>query len=77
MRLDPIKLEIIAKKFSAVLDEMYFAIQHASRSSYVKEAADFSTGVLDPEGRIFAYPPSATFNFRGQLKNIIYSAIVE
>lgn len=63
MRLDPIKLEIIAKKFSAVLDEMYFAIQHASRSSYVKEAADFSTGVLDPEGRIFAYPPSATFNF--------------
>lgn len=63
MRLDPIKLEIIAKKFSAVLDEMYFAIQRASRSSYVKEAADFSTGVLDPEGNIFAYPPSATFNF--------------
>lgn len=63
MRLDPIKLEIIAKKFSAVLDEMYFAIQRASRSSYVKEAADFSTGVLDPQGNIFAYPPSATFNF--------------
>lgn len=63
MRFDPIKLEIIAKKFSAVLDEMYFAIQRASRSSYVKEAADFSTGVLDPQGNIFAYPPSATFNF--------------
>ena len=63
MRLDPIKLEIIGKKFSAVLDEMYFAIQRASRSSYVKEAADFSTGVLDTDGNIFAYPPSATFNF--------------
>ena len=63
MRLDPVKLEIIGKKFSAVLDEMYFAIQRASRSSYVKEAADFSTGVLDTDGNIFAYPPSATFNF--------------
>ncbi|MGN6768729.1 MAG: hydantoinase B/oxoprolinase family protein [Rhizobiaceae bacterium] len=63
MKLDPIKLEIIGKKFSAVLDEMYFAIQRASRSSYVKEAADFSTGVLDVDGNIFAYPPSATFNF--------------
>src|SRR5262245_61927128 len=63
MKLDPVRLEIIGKKFSAVLDEMYFAIQRASRSSYVKEAADFSTAVLDVNGDIFAYPPSATFNF--------------
>lgn len=63
MQTDPIKLEILSKKFSAVLDEMYFAIQRASRSSYVKEAADFSTAVLDPAGNVFAYPPSATFNF--------------
>lgn len=62
-KLDPITLEILGKKFSAVLDEMYFAIQRASRSSYVKEAADFCTGVLDPAGNMFAYPPSATFNF--------------
>ena len=63
MQTDPIQLEILGKKFAAVLDEMYFGIQRASRSSYVKEAADFSTAVLDVDGNVFAYPPSATFNF--------------
>lgn len=63
MKLDPVDLEIIGKKLSAITDEMYFAIQRSSRSSYVKEAADFSTAILDTDGNIFAYPPSATFNF--------------
>ena len=42
---------------------MYFSVQRAARSSYVKEAADFATALLDPNGDIFAYPPSATFAF--------------
>jgi N-methylhydantoinase B len=42
---------------------MYFAVQRAARSSYVKEAADFATALLDPGGDVFAYPPSATFAF--------------
>ena len=54
---------MLSRKLAAVTDEMYFAIQRASRSSYVKEAADFATAVLDADGNIFAYPPSATFNF--------------
>lgn len=63
MRFDPVELEITSRKLSAVMDEMYFAIQRASRSSYVKEAADFATAILDVDGNVFAYPPSATFSF--------------
>lgn len=63
MALNAVELEIISRKLAAVTDEMYFAIQRASRSAYVKEAADFATAILDPEGNVFAYPPSATFAF--------------
>ena len=63
MPFDPIRLEIIGNRLSAIVDEMYYSIRHASRSSYVKEAADFATAILDLDGNIFAYPPSATFNF--------------
>jgi N-methylhydantoinase B len=61
--LDPVTLEVVSRKFAAITDEMYFAVQRAARSSYVKEAADFATALLDPDGNVFAYPPSATFSF--------------
>jgi N-methylhydantoinase B len=73
MRLDSVDLEVMSRKLRAITDEMYFAVQRAARSSYVKEAADFATAMLDPEGDVFAYPPSATFaflidtNFRGTI----------
>ena len=63
MSLDAVELEIVSRKLSAVTDEMYFAIQRASRSAYVKEAADFATAILDLDGNVFAYPPSASFAF--------------
>ena len=63
MKLDPILLEILNNKVSAAADEMYFALKRASRSIYVKEAADFATGILDIDGLLFAHPPSATFDF--------------
>jgi N-methylhydantoinase B/oxoprolinase/acetone carboxylase alpha subunit len=44
---------------AAITDQIYFAVQRAARSSYVKEAADFATALLDPNGTGFAYPPSA------------------
>src|SRR5690606_30068805 len=76
MSLSAVELEIVSRKLSAVTDEMYFAIQRASRSAYVKEAADFATAILDTEGNVFAYPPSATFaflvdcNFRTTIKAV-------
>jgi N-methylhydantoinase B len=63
MQLDPVTLEILSRKLAAITDEMYFSVQRAARSSYVKEAADFATALLDVEGNLFAYPPSATFAF--------------
>src|SRR5277367_874596 len=53
----------MSRKLAAITDEMYFSVQRAARSSYVKEAADFATALLDVEGNVFAYPPSATFAF--------------
>ena len=63
MQLDPVSLEVMSRKLAAITDEMYFSVQRAARSSYVKEAADFATALLDPNGDVFAYPPSATFAF--------------
>ncbi len=63
MRLDPVLLEIMSNKVTAAADEMYVTLQRASRSNYVKEAADFATAILDADGNLFAHPPSATFNF--------------
>jgi N-methylhydantoinase B len=61
--LDSVDLEIMSRKLAAITDEMYFSVQRAARSSYVKEAADFATAILDAQGDVFAYPPSATFAF--------------
>ena len=59
MKLDPILLEIMNAKLSAIAGEMAAHLQRASRSMYVKEAADFGVGIVDVEGRMFAYPPGA------------------
>ena len=48
MQLDPVTLEILSRKLAAITDEMYFSVQRAARSSYVKEAADFATALLTP-----------------------------
>lgn len=56
MNLDPVTLEIISHKFTAVADEMTLNLKRASRSVYVKEAADFGTGLADRAGHIFAMP---------------------
>src|ERR1700751_2732397 len=63
MELDAVTLEVLSRKLAAITDEMYFSVQRASRSSYVKEAADFAVALLDVNGEVFAYPPSATFAF--------------
>ena len=63
MKLDPILLEIMGTKVAAAAEQMYLTLQRTSRSTYVKEAADFATAILDTKGDIFAYPQSASFNF--------------
>jgi len=41
MQLDPVLLEIMSNKVSAAADQMYVTPRRASRSTHVKEAADF------------------------------------
>jgi N-methylhydantoinase B/oxoprolinase/acetone carboxylase alpha subunit len=42
-QLDPILLEILARKVAAAANVMAVTLQCTSRSSYVKEAADYGT----------------------------------
>ena len=63
MPVESIEIEVLSRRLASITDEMYFSIQRAARSSYVKEAADFATALLDRDGNVFAYPPSATFAF--------------
>lgn len=56
MKFDPITLEILSNKVSAAAEEMSYTLQRTGRTLYVKETADFATGLVDLKGRFFAYP---------------------
>lgn len=56
MRLDPVLLEILLHKVTAIAEEMAITLQRTARTTYVKEAGDFGTALATPAGRFFAYP---------------------
>ena len=56
MKLDPVLLEILNNKVTAVSEEMGHALQRTGRTLYVKETADFGTALSDLDGHFFAYP---------------------
>ena len=56
MQLDPVTLEILNNKFLSIANEMSFTLMRAGRTLYVKETADFSTALVDLDGKFFAYP---------------------
>ena len=58
-QLNPVALEILSNTVSAVTDQMAATLQRSARSTFVKAAADFGTGLVAPSGRVFAHP-SAT-----------------
>src|SRR5262245_29120161 len=51
---DPIATELIKNALSAIADEMAVTVIRTARSSVVKEAMDFSTGLLDRDGQLIA-----------------------
>ena len=51
---DPIRLELMKNAFAAIADEMAATVVRTARSSVIKEAMDFSTGLLDPQGNLVA-----------------------
>lgn len=56
MTLDPVTLEILTTKVTAITEEMGIALQRSGRTIYVKETEDFGTGLMNLRGKIFAYP---------------------
>jgi len=56
MQLDPVTLEILNNKFLSIANEMSFTLMRAGRTLYVKETADFSTALVNLDGKFFAYP---------------------
>ncbi|CAN5513106.1 hydantoinase B/oxoprolinase family protein [soil metagenome] len=52
--VDPITLNIVGKSLQAIAREMAANMRRASYSSVVREARDFSVGILDPEGNVVA-----------------------
>ncbi len=52
--VDPITLNIVGKSLQAIAREMAANMRRASYSSVVREARDFSVGILDTEGQIVA-----------------------
>jgi N-methylhydantoinase B len=56
LQLDPVTLEILGTKFAAAAEEMSYFLKRTGRTQYVKEAADFSTALVDLRGKFYAYP---------------------
>lgn len=56
MQLDPTLLEILGTKASAAAEEMSYTLQRTGRTLFVKETADFATGLVRQDGLFFAYP---------------------
>jgi len=51
---DPVRLELMKNAFAAIADEMAATVVRTARSSVIKEAMDFSTGLLDLNGNLIA-----------------------
>lgn len=51
---DAIRLELLKNAFAAIADEMAATVVRTARSYVIKEAMDFSTGLLDAEGNLIS-----------------------
>ena len=54
MKRNAIRLELMKNAFAAIADEMAATVIRTARSSVIKEAMDFSTGLLDAQGNLIA-----------------------
>ena len=52
--VDPVTLNIVGKALISIAREMAINMRRASYSSVVREARDFSVGLLDREGNVVA-----------------------
>jgi 5-oxoprolinase (ATP-hydrolysing) len=55
--VDPVLLEVFNKRFTAIAEQMGYALQNTARSVNMKERLDFSCAIFDGEGRLVANAP--------------------
>jgi 5-oxoprolinase (ATP-hydrolysing) len=55
--VDPVLLEVFNKRFTAIAEQMGYALQNTARSVNIKERLDFSCAIFDGEGRLVANAP--------------------
>src|SRR5690606_22524435 len=51
---DPVTFEVMKNEFLSLVEEMASTIKRTARSSAVREGGDYSTYVLDPNGKSVA-----------------------
>jgi N-methylhydantoinase B len=56
MQLDKVLLEILANRFTGIVEEMGYTIHRAAFTTFVKETWDFDSALVTREGDVFAYP---------------------
>lgn len=53
---DRVTVEILRNYFTAIAERMGYALERTAHSTFIKESADFATGMATPSGEFFAYP---------------------
>src|SRR5258706_12160779 len=56
MRLDALTVEILRNYLQGAVEEMAYVVERTAYTTFVKETADFTCGLLNPNGEFFAYP---------------------
>ncbi len=56
MRLDAVTLELYRNYLHGAVEDMAYAVERTAHTTFVKETADFTCGLLTPAGDFFAYP---------------------
>jgi N-methylhydantoinase B len=56
MRLDAVALELLRNYLHGAVEDMAYAVERTAHTTFVKETADFTCGLLTPSGDFFAYP---------------------
>ena len=56
MRRDAITVEILRNYLQGAVEEMAYVVERTAYTTFVKETADFTCGLLNPSGEFFAYP---------------------
>ena len=56
MTIDRVTLEILRNHYQAVVEDMARIMERTAYTTFVKETADFSTGLVSSGGEYVAYP---------------------